>query len=68
MIAQNNKKSKKFKFDEIDNADFSWDINPEDLSAAIEPVYSRFLRDVYQYNPSFYDFEGESLFANDTNE
>jgi hypothetical protein len=40
VIAKNHKKSKKFKFDEIDNLDFSWDIHPDDLSSAIEPVYS----------------------------
>lgn len=66
MIAQNHKKSKKFKFEEVEKVDFSWDIKPEGLSAAIEPVYRRFLRNVYQYNPSNHEFDRERFSANDS--
>jgi hypothetical protein len=57
MIAQNHIKSKKFKFDEVDTVDFSWEINPEDLSTPIEPNYNRFLRNVYKFDPSKHNLE-----------
>jgi len=57
MIAQNHIKSKKFKFDEVDTVDFSWEINPEDSSTPIEPNYNRFLRNVYKFDPSKHNLE-----------
>jgi hypothetical protein len=56
MIAQNQKKSKKFNFEEVNKVDFSWEFYPEG-SQIKEPSYNRFLRDVYRFDPSNHNFD-----------
>lgn len=68
MIAKNHKKSIKFKFEELKSVDFSWDICPGEISAVSEPVYSRFLRKVYRYDPSLHNFDSERLLCLNTND
>lgn len=66
MITQNHKKSKKFKFEEIDHVDFRWDITSEELAGVKEPLYQQFLKNVYLNNPSRYNFIGREFYAKDS--
>ncbi len=56
MLAKENHKNKKFKFED-NSIDFSWETNPENSDNPTDDDYGDLLRKIYRYNPSKLDFD-----------
>lgn len=58
MIAENNRKNKKFKFDETD-FDFSWEINEGNSIKTSIQNYADLLRITFDYDPALHEFDSD---------
>ncbi len=56
MLSKNQRKNKKFKFEESD-FDFKWDSHAENSAKTNEDHYGNILRNNYRYNPSLHEFD-----------
>ena len=62
MLAENNEKNTKFKF-ENHNADFSWDISPENPHTISDENYGDLLKNVFFFDPSIHFFDHDRFRA-----
>lgn len=64
MLAQNQQKHKKFKFENY-SSDFTWETTPDDLSQMSDEKYGKLLRNIYQFNPSLHEFDKDRFKIDD---